>query len=194
LDLYLLKICFNRFDPFNPRSHHYMRIGTFFVRVWRLLSIIGLVFSLLNSYISYPSEVAVLFNRLGQATSYIGRETLFYSAVAMFLITNILINAVIQRIAKLPFNQLPVPAIWANHRDELNEILVNWFKALMAAVNTILGLSLMVLSFLNRSDFRVDQSTYGWLLPLSAFMLGTVILALPVRLIVMKPSSTNEFA
>ena len=91
-------------------------------------------------------------------------------------------------------SQIPVPAVWASHRDELNAILVNWFYALMASVNTILGLSLMVLSFLNRSDFRVDQYTYGWLLPLSAFMLGAVILALPIRLILMKPSSTNEFA
>lgn len=171
-----------------------MRVSSFFIRTWRLLSVIGLVFSLLNSYISYPGEVAVLFNSLGQATQYIDRETVFYGAVAIFLITNVLINSVARLIPKLPTDRIPVPPVWANHRDELNEILVNWFYALMASINTILGLSLMVLSFLNRSDFRVDQYTYGWLLPLSVFMLGAVILALPIRLILMKPSSTNEFA
>ena len=91
-------------------------------------------------------------------------------------------------------SQIPVSSVWANHRDELNEIIVNWFYALMASVNTILALSLMVLSFLNRSDFRVDQYTYGWLLPLSVFMLASVILALPIRLILMKPASNNDYA
>jgi hypothetical protein len=171
-----------------------MNVGTFFVRTWRILSILGLLFSLLNSYISYPGEVAVLFNDLGQATTYISRESLFYSAVAIFLINNVLINSVTRLIPKLPTSRMPVPPIWANHRDELNGILVNWFYALMAAVNTILGLSLMVLSFLNRSDFRVDQYTYSWLLPLSVGILGIVILALPTRLILMKPSSAHELA
>lgn len=171
-----------------------MRIGTFFVRVWRLLSIFGLVFSLLNSYISYPGDVAVLFNSLGQATQYLDRETLFYTAVAIFLVNNVLINSITRLIPKLPFSQLPVSAIWVTYRDELNAILVNWFYALMAAVNTILALSLMVLSFLNRSDFRVDSTTYGWLLPLSVSIIGIVILALPIRVLLMKPATTNEFA
>jgi uncharacterized integral membrane protein len=171
-----------------------MRVGTFFVRVWRFLSVVGLVFALLNSYISYPGEVAVLFNSAGQATQYLGRETLFYASVAIFLVNNILINSIARLIPKLPMSQIPVPPVWANHRDELNEILVNWFYALMASVNTILALSLMVLSFLNRSDFRVDQYTYAWLLPLSVFMLAAVIGALPIRLLLMKPSSTHEFA
>lgn len=171
-----------------------MRVGTFFIRVWRSLSVVGLIVALLNSYVSYPGEVAVLFNSAGQATQYLGRETLFYASIAIFLVNNILINSIARLIPKLPMSQIPVPPVWANHRDELNEILVNWFYALMASVNTILGLSLMVLSFLNRSDFRVDQYTYSWLLPLSVFMLGAVIIALPIRLIVLKPSSTNEFA
>lgn len=171
-----------------------MRVGTFFVRVWRFLSVLGLVFALINSYISFPGDVAVLFNSAGQATQYLGRETLFYASVAVFLINNILINSIARLIPKLPTSQIPVAPVWANHRDELNEILVNWFYALMASVNTILGLSLMVLSFLNRSDFQVDQYTYSWLLPLSVFMLSLVIIALPVRLILMKPSRTNEFA
>ena len=170
-----------------------MRVGTFFVRVWRFLSVVGLVFALINSYISYPGEVAVLFNSVGQATSYLGRETLFYASVAVFLVNNILINSITRLIPKLPMSQIPVPPVWVNHRDELNEIIVNWFYALMASVNTILALSLMVLSFLNRSDFRVDQYTYGWLLPLSVFMLASVILALPIRLILMKPVSNNDY-
>ncbi len=171
-----------------------MRVGTFFIRVWRVLSVIGLIFALMNSYISYPEDVAVLFNSAGQATQYLDREVLFYVSVAVFLVNNILINSVARLIPKLPTSRIPVSPGWANHRDELNEVLINWFYALMASVNTILGLSLMVLSFLNRSNFRVDQYTYGWLLPLSVLMLGSVIIALPIRLIFMKPSTTNEFA
>ncbi|WP_027302919.1 hypothetical protein [Rudanella lutea] len=171
-----------------------MRTGTFFVRAWRIISVLGLVFILINSYISYPSQVAVMFNSAGLATQYLDRETLFYAAVAIFLINNVLINSIARLIPKLPTEKIPVAAAWASHRDSLNEVLVNWFYALMAAVNTILALSLFVLSMLNRSDFQVDGYTYGWLLPLSVFILASVIIALPIRLILMKPSSNNEFA
>ncbi|HLK98115.1 MAG TPA: hypothetical protein VK364_10130, partial [Hymenobacter sp.] len=62
-----------------------MKTGTFFVRVWRILSILGLLFALFNSYISYPGEVAVRFDDLNQPIQFISRESLFYMAVAIFL-------------------------------------------------------------------------------------------------------------
>ncbi|MGF7217083.1 hypothetical protein GGR92_003256 [Spirosoma lacussanchae] len=169
-----------------------MKAGTFFVRVWRILSILGLLFALFNSYISYPAEVAVRFDELGTAIQYLDRETLFYIAVAIFLVNNTLINAVARLFPRVPASKLPIPnqALWAAHRDQLNEVVVNWFYALMAAINTILGLSLLVISLLNRSDRGQLAMDYAWLMPLSTVILIVVLAALPVRLF-MKPTADD---
>lgn len=169
-----------------------MTIETFFIRAWRLASIAGLVFSLLNSYIAYPAEVAVRFNEVGQATQYLDRETIFYISVAIFLINNTLINAIARLFPRIPTDKLPVSANWATQREQLNQAATNWFYGLMAAINTILALALFVLSMLNRSDMSIDSSTYAWLMPLSTLLLGAVLLVLPIRLLLMKPAIDVE--
>lgn len=169
-----------------------MKTGTFFVRVWRIISILGLVFVLFNSYISYPSEVAIRFDELKQPIQFISRETLFYVAVAIFLINNTLVNAVARLFPRLPTAQVFVPnrQVWSSHRSELNVVVINWFYALMAAINTILALGLMVLSFLNRSARTIQAVDYAWLLPLSTAILIIVLVALPIRLF-MKPGDDD---
>jgi hypothetical protein len=169
-----------------------MKTGTFFVRVWRILSILGLLFALFNSYISYPGDVAVRFDELNNAIQFIDRETLFYIAVAIFLINNTLVNAVARLFPRIPTAQVPVPnqEVWAKHRSTLNEVVTNWFYALMAAINTVLGLGLMVLSFLNRSNHGIEAVNYAWLLPLSTAILIIVLVALPIRLF-MKPGGDD---
>lgn len=169
-----------------------MNVETFFIRVWRFVSIAGLVFSLLNSYISYPADVAVRFNAIGQATQYLDREVIFYLSVAIFLVNNTLINAIARLFPKIPTTKLPLPVSWTSHRQQLNDFVVNWFYGLMAAINTILALSLFVLSMLNRSDIQNDSSNYAWLMPLSVFTLGAVLLTLPIRLLWMKPSVEQD--
>lgn len=167
-----------------------MKAGTFFVRVWRTLSILGFLFALFNSYISYPGEVAVRFDDLGTAIQYITRERLFYAAVAVFLINNTLINAVARLFPRVPTAQVPVPnhAVWAAHRPALNQVMTNWFTAIQASINTIAALGLIVLSLLNRSDRLQQPVDYAWLLPVSAVILIIVLAALPIRLF-MKPDT-----
>jgi hypothetical protein len=166
-----------------------MKTGTFFVRVWRILSILGLLFALFNSYISYPSEVAVRFDALNQPIQYTGRDTIFYIAVAIFLVNNTLINAVARLFLRVPTARIPIPnqQVWASHRNALDEVVTNWFYALMAAINTILALGLMVLSFLNNSSRKLQTFDYAWLLPLSTAILISVLVSLPIRLF-MKPT------
>ncbi|WP_229366018.1 hypothetical protein [Fibrisoma montanum] len=121
------------------------------------------------------------------------RETIFYGAVAIFLINNTLINTVAKLFTRIPVSQIPIPnqPFWADHRAELNEIITNWFYAIMAAINTILGLALFVLSLLNRSDLTATPINYAWLLPLSTLILAAVLIALPVRLLI-KPVAHDE--
>ena len=166
-----------------------MRAGSFFVRTWRILSILGFVGSLYSNYISFPVDVAVRFNSIGQAVQYVGRETIFYLSIGIFLLVYVLTNAVIKLFPKLPAERIPNPnpVKWEGFRQELVAVYINWFLALAAAFNTILGLGLMVLSFLNRSDrTNVGPSEYVWLLPMSTFILAAVVVSLPIRLM-MKP-------
>ncbi len=171
-----------------------MTVGTLFIRIWRIISIVGLILSLISSYISFPTDVAVRFDKNSVATALVDREVLFYAAVAIFLVNNVLINSVAKLFPRIPTEKIPVPnhAAWAANRPKLNEVVVNWFHALQASVNTILGLGLLVLSFLNRSSLNAtDEQNYVWLLPLSTIIVGSVIISLPIRLL-MKPSADNE--
>ena len=166
-----------------------MRAGSFFVRTWRILSILGFTGLLISSYVSYPNEVAFRFNELGQAVQYVGRETVFYVSIALFILVYVVTNAVARLFPKLPAERIPNPnpTAWQGYRQELATIYVNWFYALAAAFNTILALGLMVLSFLNMSNrSAAGASDYAWLLPVSTAILGIVIVSLPLRLM-MKP-------
>ena len=169
-----------------------MKVGTFFVRTWRVLSILGFVFALFTSYISYPGEVAVRFDDLKQPIQTVNRELIFYIAVAIFLINNTLINAIAKLFRRVPTAQIPIPnqGIWVSYRSQLNEIFTNWFSALMAAINTVLALGLFVLSLLNRSDRSMQPYDYAWLLPVITAILIAVLIALPIRLF-MKPSADD---
>lgn len=171
-----------------------MTVGTVFIRIWRILSIVGLILSLISSYISYPAEVAVRFDDNSVATAMIDREVLFYVAVGIFLLNNVLINSVSKLFLRIPTEKIPVPNhdAWAANRPKLNEVMTNWFRALQASVNTILALGLLVLSFLNRSNpDATDAQNHIWLLPLSTFIIGSVIISLPIRLL-MKPNADND--
>lgn len=171
-----------------------MTVGTFFIRIWRIVSIIGLILSLVSSYISYPADVAVRFDETNVATAMVDREVLFYAAVGAFLLNNVFINTIARLFPRLPTEKIPVPnqVVWAANRPKLNEIMGNWFYALQASVNTILALGLLVLSFLNRSTPEAtDAQNYIWLLPMCTLIIASVVISLPIRLL-MKPGVDND--
>lgn len=169
-----------------------MKAGPFFVRVWRLLSIVGFLFALFSSYISYPDQVVVRFDDLNHPLQTISRETIFYIAIGLFILNNTLVNLIARLFLRVPTDQIPMPnqAIWAAHRPKLNSIFKDWFSLLMSAINTILGLGLLVLSFVNRSDRPIRAIEYSWLLPLTTAILIIVLVSLPIRLS-MKPGDDD---
>ena len=171
-----------------------MTVGTFFIRIWRILSILSLIASIIGNYVSFPNDVAVRFDENSVATAMVNREVLFYASVAIFLVNNILVNSVARLFPRIPAEKIPLPNhdAWAANRPKLNQVVVNWFHALQASVNTILALALLVLSFLNRANFNAtDEQNYVWLLPLSTVIIGSVVLSLPIRLL-MKPGADND--
>ena len=161
-----------------------MNVGTFFVRTWRFLSIIGFLISLFSSYISFTEEVAVRFDDLNQPIQTMNRETIFYLAIAVFIVSNTFLTLLRKLFVRVPMAQLPVPnqAVWAAHRTQLNTIFAQWFSMLISAINTIMALGLFVLSSLNRGDRNMPPSDYIWLLPVSTVILIAVIVVLPIRL------------
>lgn len=169
-----------------------MKVGTFFVRVWRIVSIAGFLFALFSSYISYPDAVTVRFDELNRSVQTLDREFIFYLAIGIFIVNNTLLDLIARLFVKVPTAQLPIPnqAVWAADRPQLNKVFKNWFNALTASVNTILGLGLLVLSFLNRSDRPIRAIEYAWLLPLSTALIIIVLVSLPVRLS-MKPDKDD---
>lgn len=171
-----------------------MTVGTLFIRVWRILSIIGLILSLIGNYVSYPTEVAIRFNENNVAIATVDREVLFYATVGAFLLNNVFINTIARLFPRLPTEKIAVPnqAAWAANRPKLNEIMGNWFYTLQASVNTILALGLLVLSFLNRSiPEATDAQNHIWLLPVCTFIIASVVISLPIRLL-MKPGVDND--
>jgi hypothetical protein len=170
-----------------------MTTGTFFARTWRYLSILGVVISLITSYIAYPGDVAFRFNEIGTAKAYINREVIFYAAVAIFLLNNALFTAVGKSFPRVPSAALPVPnqPVWAAHRKELNRHVGNWFLLLAAAINTVLALGLFVLSLVNRLEGVDDAWNFAWLMPLSTAIFAIVIVALPLRLL-LKPAPDED--
>jgi hypothetical protein len=171
-----------------------MRAGSFFVRTWRILSILGFVGLLMSSYVSYPNEVAFRFNEAGQVAQYLNREVIFYVGIGLFLLVYVATNALARLFPKLPAERIPNPnpTPWQGHRQEVVVVYVDWFYALAAAFNTILALGLMVLSFINNSNrTAAGASDYVWLLPASTAILAIVIMALPVRLMMNPPVDDN---
>lgn len=169
-----------------------MKAGPFFVRVWRIVSIAGFLFALFSSYISYPDQVVVRFDELNHPVQTMSREVIFYLAIGIFLVSNTMINLIARLFLKVPTDKIPVPnkATWAGRRPMMNIVFKDWFSLLKSAINTVLGLGLLVLSFLNRSDRPIRTIEYAWLMPLSIVVLIAVVASLPIRLS-MKPSDDD---
>lgn len=169
-----------------------MKPGTLFIRTWRIMAILGFLISLFTSYVSYPEEVAVRFDDTGRAIQYVNRETLFYVAIAIFLISLTSLRALGRMFPRVPSASLPIPnqAEWTAHRSQLNTVFINWFYALTAAISTVLGLGLFVLSLLNQADRVVRFIDYAGLLPICTAIIIIVLAALPIRLF-LKPSADD---
>ncbi|GGC13464.1 hypothetical protein [Dyadobacter sediminis] len=161
-----------------------MKVTTFAIKVWRWLSVVLVIGALIWTYSVFPQMVAVDFSDSGLAEIYLAKEHIFYIVMALFLVNNVLIA----RFAKLVSNadpmHLPIPKkrIWAQHREELNEHLVNWFNCLVAAINTVIGFSLFSLATINSTNYKVDVFDFSWLYYIGVALL-VIVLLLPLRLL-----------
>ncbi|MPR34949.1 hypothetical protein GBK04_16705 [Cytophagaceae bacterium SJW1-29] len=129
--------------------------------------------------------VAVGFASSGMAENYLEKDTIFYIAMGLIVFNNVVIAAMARSIDKVPVSLLPIPnrRAWAEHREELNEHLTNWLYCLVAAINTIVALSLFALATLNSNQFSQDVFSFAWLFYLGLGMLILIFVSLPLRLL-----------
>lgn len=169
-----------------------MKVSTFLSWGWRLASIVGFAATLLYTYTSFEPNVIVGFTPDRRPDVFMSREVLFYSCVAIFLVSNTLINLVAKLFPRISGTALPIPkaGIWLEHRSQLNEIMRDWLYCLMAAINTVMIISLAMLAKLNKQVGVSRLSGYEWLLPACLGIIAIVLVALPIRLL-MKPDAED---
>ncbi|PWJ59520.1 hypothetical protein CLV98_102354 [Dyadobacter jejuensis] len=148
------------------------------------MSIVFLVGSLLWTYSVFPEMVAVDFSNTGVAELYIGKESIFYIVMGIFLVNNVLISRLTKQIPFIDAAYLPIPnrKAWAQNRPVLNELVANWLNALMGAINTITGVSLMAVATINSEQYKLDVFDFSWVFYLSVALMLLVFL-LPLRML-----------
>jgi len=161
-----------------------LKVSTFSLKIWRWFSILLVVGALGWTYSLLPDLVAVDFAPSGLAENYVEKSTIFYIVMGLIIFNNVVIRAIAKQVGKVPLNLLPVPnrRAWASFREELDEHLTNWLYSLVAAINTIVALSLFALGTLNSNQFNQDVFSFAWLFYLGFGMLIIIFIALPVRL------------
>ncbi|TDB68768.1 hypothetical protein [Arundinibacter roseus] len=161
-----------------------MKVTTFAIKVWRWFSVVLVIGALAWTYSLLPDLVAVGYAASGMADHYVEKSTIFYIVMGLIIFNNVVIMATARQIPKVPAMMMPIPnrAAWAANRDVLNEHLTNWLLCLVAAINTILALSLFSLATVNSSQYKSDIFDFAWLFYLGFGMLTSIVLALPIRL------------
>ncbi|GAB2785280.1 hypothetical protein GCM10027275_32170 [Rhabdobacter roseus] len=161
-----------------------MKVTTFGIKVWRWFSVLLVVGVLMWTYATLPDLVAVDFSPAGVPENYLDKSTVFYIVMGLILFNNVVIRAVARQLVKVPVSSLPIPRreAWAQQPEELREHLTNWLYSLVAAINTILALTLLALSTVSSSQFKQDVFDFAWVLYLGLVMLTVIVVALPVRL------------
>lgn len=132
-----------------------------------------------------PDMVAVGFASSGLAEHYLEKDTIFYIVMGLIIFNNVVIAAMARAIGKVPTSLLPIPnrRAWMEHREELDDHLTNWLYCLVAAINTIIALSLFALATINSNQFNQDVFSFAWLFYLGFGMLILIFVALPLRLL-----------
>jgi len=139
--------------------------------------------ALVWTYSVFPEQIAVDFADSGLAEIYVNKEHLFYIIMGLFIVNNVFLSAFARQIPKIDASKLPIPKkkIWAEHRPELNEHLINWLFCVVASINTIIGLSLFALATINSNQFKVDVFDFAWVSYLGLALM-ILIFVLPIRL------------
>ena len=161
-----------------------MKVGTFFIKIWRWSSVLLVIGALVWTYSVFPDMVAVDFSETGLAERYVNKEHVFYIVMGLFLVNNVVISGLAKQIPNVDADHLPIlnRKVWAQHRELLNELLTNWLFCLVAVINTIIGFSLFALATINSMQYKMDVFDFSWVYYVGMALMIMVFL-LPLRLL-----------
>ncbi|MHA4737854.1 hypothetical protein [Dyadobacter sp. MSC1_007] len=161
-----------------------MKVTTFAIKIWRWASLLFVIGALVWTYSLFPEMVAVDFSETGLAEYYLDKEHVFYIVMALFLLNNVVITGLAKHIPNVDPMHLPIlkRKVWAQHREELNEHLINWLYCLVAVINTVIGFSLLSLATINSTSYKMDVFDFSWLY-YAGIILTFIVFLLPLRLL-----------
>lgn len=135
------------------------------------------------TYSVNPAQVALAYDAGGVVAFSITKSQLFYLAAAIFLVNNVVLVAMKQRVGAIPASLMPIPnkALWGLNRPELDEFLGNWLFAIVGAVNFVLAIGLFAVSTVNSDQFKWNIFDFEWLYYLSLLLLVVVFVIIPLR-------------
>jgi uncharacterized membrane protein len=170
-----------------------MKVSTFAIKIWRVFSMAVVLIAAAFTYSVLPESVGVHFDTKGLPDVFMTKSVVFYTAVAIILVNNVVILNLSKQVLKLPNELLPIPnqAEWGQSRTLLNEHFKNWFYCIMAAVNTVLALAILALGNVNSTQFKYKLADYEWLGYFAIVTFFLIVVALPIRLLI-KPNNNDE--
>ena len=160
-----------------------MKISTFVIRVFRVLSLILFVLALFRTYLNLPGQVTVHYDALGTPDGFINKTQLFYGLAIFVVVLNVLLSVLALYVPAVPVRvwRMPHRDHWRVHKRLFVEIVTHWLFTLILLLNVFVTLSLLVLWWLNTNEKSSVQS-FGWVLGLGVLLLLGWAVALPLRL------------
>jgi hypothetical protein len=168
-----------------------MSIEFFILKTWRYLSLIAAVVFLFLKYYALPDMVAVYFSKQAISSGFLPKDQFFYLFATLLLVINIFPSLLIAPFKKLPPSTLPSFLKKYSGTAFLNETFENWINLIIGSVNSILIVSLLILSKINSTEYHTNINDYNWFSTIS-FIGFILLLVYPfVKIKLFAPKSEN---
>lgn len=165
-----------------------MTITQVFFRIWKAASLPLLVATLLICYFNLPDQVAIHFSDKGQPNGFINKQELFYWAVAIIMLVNLLMSAFGRSLTKLLQKAIPKNLVWSQSPIQTLKVSEGWTNGLTAILNTFLILCLVALNKVNGEENQLLTFNFNWILIVTAILFMLILFYLPYKILYTKPT------
>ena len=129
------------------------------LRYFRLIWISTAIFffaALILSYAFLPERVGILADEEGIANEFVSKETFFYSALAIFIVINLLGSFFLGILTAVP----ETSGLYFNS-ENFKESITSWFSSFIAIANVFLVTATLYVSlYNNQSDYTIDEFNF----------------------------------
>ena len=123
--------------------------------IWVLTAVVFFA-ALVLSYAFLPDRVGILADAEGIANEFVSKETFFYSALAIFVVTNLMGSVFIG-----VMNAVPSTSGLYFHSENFKESTTSWFSSFFAIINVFLITATLYVSlFNNQGDYTISEFNF----------------------------------